>query len=151
MRTSGEKSLDEKLLAAAASGDEAGLCLLIAAGAGVEARNKDGLTAAMMAAIRGHEASLELLIKAGANIEDKKNDGWTALMLAAANSREACLLSLIGAGADLEATDNTGRTAATLAASNGYPGLTSLIASIALSRGEAWQLGRETAAGFERK
>ena len=80
--------MDERLLAAAKSGDAEGLGRWIAAGADVEAKSKNGWAAAMMAAYYGHEACIERLIGAGADIDAQDGDGWTAAIWAASNGQE---------------------------------------------------------------
>ena len=54
--------------------------LLLEAGADVNAQDKDGRTALMMATRNGHDKCVELLIERGVDVNVKDNDGRTALM-----------------------------------------------------------------------
>ena len=132
-------------MAAAAQGQEACLRALIEAGADIEAKDKTGWTAAMLASYFGHDACLAVFIGAGADLDAKDKDERTAGMWAAITDRLACMEMLIGAGANIEATDKDGSNAAMLAAQNGHAQLASFIEEINLSRSEADQMRRETA------
>ena len=93
---------------------------LIDAGADINARNKDGSTALMLATCNGEdgETVCDLLLKAGAGINEKNNDGWTPLMWAARNSTPGVCKIMIGAGADINARKKDGSTALMLATYN---------------------------------
>jgi ankyrin repeat protein len=55
---------------------------LLAHGADVNAKNKFGCTALMMAAVEGHADIVQALLSQGADVNAKDNDGYTALLAA---------------------------------------------------------------------
>lgn len=65
-------------------------------GADVEAKDKDGGTALMLAAESGHKAVMRLLLKKGADVEAKHVTGRTALMWVANRGHEAVVRLLEG-------------------------------------------------------
>ena len=93
---------------------------LIDAGADINARNKDGSTALMLATCNGEdgETVCDLLLKAGAGINEKNNDGWTPLMWAARYSTPEVCRKLIDAGADVNARKKDGSATLMLATCN---------------------------------
>ena len=70
----------------------------------MDAQNKDGWTALMLAAQKGHEQVVRDLLEAGAVVGAQDNDGVTALMFAAQNGHEQVALVLLEAGAVLSRT-----------------------------------------------
>ena len=92
---------------------------LIAAGAALEARDKDGKTALMLAAEYNHTSIVRALLTAGADKEATDNEGKTALMLAAQRGETCSMQALLDAGADKNAADDTGTTV--LHKAVGYP------------------------------
>jgi ankyrin repeat protein len=125
--------------------------ILIAAGADVNARDKNGNTALMIATSRGHVDIVEILIDAGADVNAKDECGNTALMIAVNipdystdeehteqlvyrgsswliyRYRKKIVKILIEAGADVNAKDNEGRTALKRAANTGRTDLVQLL------------------------
>ena len=89
-------------------------------GADVEAKDKDGGTALMLAAESGHKAVMRLLLKKGADVEAKHVTGRTALKWAAEGEEEAVVRLLLKKEANDEAKDRTGLTALVLAAESGH-------------------------------
>src|SRR5271157_1133937 len=73
------------LIDAAEIGDVKTVRALIKAGADVNARDKHGWTALMIATANGQTDVVETLIKAGADVNAVDEDSVTALMIAALN------------------------------------------------------------------
>lgn len=73
---------------------------LVAAGADVNAKRNDGVTALWLAAQEGHTEVVNVLLAAKADVNAKKNDGGTALMAAAVNGHLPVVERLLAAGAD---------------------------------------------------
>ena len=69
-------------LAAARNGDTDRVRALLKAGAGIEARDKDGRTALMLAAQYGRADTVRLLLAQGAHADARDKRGWNAYMLA---------------------------------------------------------------------
>lgn len=70
--------------------------LLLKKRADVEAKDKDGGKALMLAAESGHKAVMRPLLKKGANVEAKDATGRTALMWVANRGHEAMVRLLEG-------------------------------------------------------
>lgn len=87
---------------------------LIARGAAVDATDRYGYTALMMASAQGDVAVVQRLLAAGASVNARGSDGRTALMMAAESlgDRNGTVRTLIDAGADRTIRDNDGQTAA---------------------------------------
>ncbi|KAI6755752.1 unnamed protein product [Fusarium graminearum] len=90
--------------------------LLLEKGADIEAKDKTGWTALLIAATFSNHETLKLLLEKGADIEAKDKYGWTALLIAARFSKHKILELLLEKGADIEAKDEDGRTALNKAA-----------------------------------
>ncbi|WP_167496567.1 ankyrin repeat domain-containing protein [Desulfopila sp. IMCC35006] len=69
------------LLEAAARGDLTGVKNLLDQGADVNVKNKDGITALMLASADGYKDIVELLLTQGADVNGLNNNGETALDL----------------------------------------------------------------------
>jgi Ankyrin repeats (3 copies) len=89
----------------------------------VDATDKDGKTALMIAAAAGHRAVVEALLSAGAGLNKTDEPGRTPLMLAAEQGHLEISRLLISAGSDLKLKDQNGMTVFTLANSKGQSGL----------------------------
>jgi ankyrin repeat protein len=91
---------------AAVQGDAAQIRKLIAQGADVNARDKDGLTPLMRAAREGRTEIARALVEAGAdmNVRDCASAGWTPLMHAIHKNQNDLARLLIERGADVNAT-----------------------------------------------
>ena len=82
------------------SGDQEVVRALLQSGAGVNARDRYGQTALMLAAHRGHAAIVELLIEHGADLDVTAKYSLSALMLAVIAGHEGIVRALMRAGAD---------------------------------------------------
>ena len=113
---------------AARRGDADALRAQLDAGAEVDALDRHGQTALMLAAQRGHLAAVRVLLEAGADRDRAAKFGLTATHLAALNEHERVARALAAAGADLRRTGSgapgfAGRTAADLARERGLEAL----------------------------
>ena len=84
-------------------------------GADVNAKDKGGMTALMVAAALNNPEVILALVRAGADMNAKNRYGMTALMLAAVrvtafNGNPEVIHTLLKAGADIFAKDNNGQT-----------------------------------------
>lgn len=105
-------------------GDMAALRALIGSGQDVNALDRYGQTALMLAAMRGHVEVVELLIAHGADLNRTAKFTLSALMLAILNKHSEVAKRLIYAGADLSikgsgAPGFAGKTAYDLAVAGG--------------------------------
>ena len=131
----GNPEADRALFKAATEGNIKGIKQLIADGADVNAKNRDGTTPLQTAAIRGHKEFLELLIANGADVNAKNEDGMTPLHCTAVGTslnylsrggrygvdhKEIAEL-LISAGADVNAQDEDGETPVDIAIMSNQP------------------------------
>ncbi len=93
------------IFAAAKKGDLEAVKDALASGAKVNAKNKEGYTALLLAAEKGHAPVVKELIRAGADVEsaicDEADDCDTPLTLAAKNNHVETAKALIAAGADV--------------------------------------------------
>jgi ankyrin repeat protein len=118
---------------AAREGDAPALRAQLAAGANVDARDRHGQTALMLAALGGHLDAVEVLIAAGANLDATAKFGLSATMLAVVNGHAPVARALAAAGADLTLTGSgapgfAGKTAAALALDRGLDELAAALA-----------------------
>ena len=70
------------IIAASSEGHREVVEALIAAGADIDAIDKDGTSSLMASAARGHVEIVEALVKNGAKVDEQNVDGHTALMFA---------------------------------------------------------------------
>ncbi len=118
------------LLAAARSGDSAGVAALIARRADVKTHDADGATALHWAVHNADRRSIAALIAAGAPVDAANDYGVTPLMLAIENRDAASVEALLKAGAPPRTALPTGETAVMMAAKVGEPAvLTRLLAA----------------------
>ena len=92
-------SREDKLISAVKNGDLKNVETLIAAGAGLEARDNENMTALMIAAKKGYTDIASKLINAGANVSAKDRYGWTVLTYALDNGHTEIVKLLIANGA----------------------------------------------------
>ena len=85
---------------AVGGGDVEAVRELVRSGADVDARDRHGQTALMLAAHRGHREIVELLVEAGADLDVAAKYNLTALMLAIVAGHAAVARVLVRAGAN---------------------------------------------------
>ena len=105
---------------AAEQGDEAELRAMLEAGEDLNAHDRYGQTALMLAARHGHLEAARALVDAGADLDHTAKYRLTALMLATINGHYLVAQLLVEAGADTRITGTgapgfAGRTALDLA------------------------------------
>ena len=74
---------------------------LIEAGADLNAKDADCMTALMYASMKGCTEIVRLLLSAGAEVDAKEDYGWTALLFAANYGYPEIVQLLLQAGADV--------------------------------------------------
>ena len=110
-----QKELNSDLIAAATSGDQAGVRDLIARGGDVNATAGIGASTALMRSVfQGNLDVVGILIEAGAEVTAKRMDGANALKIALSPSDDGFIVeiikALIDAGADVNAVEGDGNT-----------------------------------------
>jgi ankyrin repeat protein len=113
---------------AVTSGDAAALLAQIQAGANLNALDRHGQSALMLAARGGHLEAVRTLLRAGADPDITAKFGLSATMFAVINEHELVARALAEAGADLRLVGSgapgfAGKTAAQLAAERGLESL----------------------------
>lgn len=74
----------------------------------IEAKNKHGQTALMLAAREGQDDNVKALLAHGAKVNERSGISWTALMLAAYNGHTFVVDTLLKAKADVKIKDSNG-------------------------------------------
>jgi hypothetical protein len=92
-------SREDKLISAVKNGDLKNVETLIAAGAGLEARDNGDRTALMRAAEKGYSDIVRILIKSGADVNARDKFDWTPLFMAADKGHTDIVRILMAAGA----------------------------------------------------
>ena len=96
--------------------------LLIAGGADVNSKDKNGNMSLHLAAELGYKILIELFLAEGVNVNVKSEDGSTPLHLAASSGAgAAAVLQLLKAGAEADALDGKGRSPLVVAAASRPP------------------------------
>lgn len=118
---------------AAKHGEAAALAAQLAAGADVNALDRFGQSALMLAAHRGHLDAVQILIQAGADLDITAKFGLSATMLAVVSGHESVAIALAAAGANLGLVGSgapgfAGKSAAQLALDRGSQGLARALA-----------------------
>ena len=108
---------DPVLLVAARAGFNPTVDLLLRAGAKVDAKNRFGDTAIMVAALGGHLAIVKKLQARGAEIN---TPGWTPLAYAASTGQTEVVRYLLESGAKVDALSANGTTPLMMAARGGH-------------------------------
>lgn len=116
-KTDGKKIIysDKAFFDALKSGDKETVAMAIKEGFNVNARDRDGYTALLIAAEKGDPEMADLLIEKGADVNAKDKDGYTALMYVAYSGNLEIAKVLIKNGADVKAKDKDGWTALMIA------------------------------------
>lgn len=99
--------------------------ILLAAGADVNAENKDGWTALLAAARDGNLPTIEILLNAGANLHHQNKLGYTAFLLSAEGGHAENLQKFLELGFDPNSYSTGGYTALVGAAR--YPELLKIL------------------------
>ena len=86
---------------AAIAGNTEAMARQLADGKPVDALDRYGQTALMLAARHGHDATVALLIELGAALDVTAKYGLSAAMLAVINGHDGVVRRLVAAGADL--------------------------------------------------
>ena len=113
-------------------GAVAELDALLSRGADIDARDRHGQTAVMLAAIDGHARVVEWLAMHGADLDHTAKFGLSALMLAVVRGHAEVVRVLVAAGASVElkgtgAPGFTGQSAYDLAVARGDDGSAALL------------------------
>jgi hypothetical protein len=121
---------------AAKAGDVATVRSLLDSGGDIDARDRYGQTALMLAAHHGHEALVDLLIEHGANLDVTAKYSLSALMLAVIAGHTEIVRRLVQAGANRRlhgsgAPGFAGKTAHDLAVAHGMKELYDELADMA--------------------
>jgi ankyrin repeat protein len=111
---------DDPWFAAADQGDLAALQRLAAAGQPIDARNRQGHTALLVATHRNHIAMAQWLVAQGANVNAQDAIFDSPYLLAGARGRLEILRLTLRAGADLRSVNRFGGTALIPAAHYGH-------------------------------
>jgi len=109
-------------------GDAASVAAQISAGADVDALDRHGQSALMLAAHRGELGVVRILLRAGADLDRTAKFGLSALMLAVVGGHDAVARELAADGANLRLVGSgapgfAGKTAAQLALARGFSAL----------------------------
>lgn len=108
-------------------GDVAQVKAQLAAGADVNARNANGLTALQVAALHGNLDVVRILIDSNADVNAKTSTGVTAIMAASVSGNEELVKMLLAAKADVNAKRDDGITALRIASQNGELGVVKIL------------------------
>jgi len=114
----------EPAIVLAARNNPKTLDVLLATKVDVNARNRYGDSAIMVAALGGRLDFVKKLRARGADVNQK---GWTALIYAATGGRDAIVTYLLGEGADINAKAPNGTTALMMAVRENKPSTVDLL------------------------
>jgi ankyrin repeat protein len=115
VREAASRGENGDLAYAAYYGELSSVKQLIAAGAPVNPRDKNGMTPLMAACLEGHKEIVEVFLANGAEVNAKTIDGETALMYASIRGDGKIVEMLIARGAEVNARTREGKTALTFA------------------------------------
>lgn len=111
--------LDKGFAKAVAAGDLAMIRTLLDQGIDINAKNKEGETALMLACLEGRTEVARLFIEKGADLHAKDSVGATALLYAAVGGSLDTMKLLIDKGASIDARTDGGETALSISEMNG--------------------------------
>jgi len=131
---------DPMLVIAARAGNAATVDVLLAGRAKVNARNRYGDTAIMVAALNGHLGIVRMLRTKGAALD---YPGWTPLIYAATGGHDEIVRFLLAEGANVDAGSPNGTTALMMAVREGRVSTVELL----LARGANANLRNENGVG----
>ncbi|CCE01173.1 ankyrin repeat domain-containing protein [Bradyrhizobium sp. STM 3809] len=105
------------LMRAAHLGNVAVIRELLAAGAGIAARNADGNNALWLACVGRHLDAIDALVEAGIDVDNRNDNGATSLMYASSSGKAEVVAHLLAKGADIKSETLDGFSALDMAAS----------------------------------
>ena len=119
-----QKGMDQinvngQFVMAARAGQVERVTALLAQGAKVNSRDRNGDSPLNMAATKGNTELVDVLLKAGADVNLANLAGVTPLMGAAFSGKADIVRKLLAAGANIDPLDRVKKNAATYAAGNG--------------------------------
>lgn len=118
---------DGALIAAAENGHSEVVRVLLAAGADVNAKDKQGNTGLIFACRNGHKDLVKLLVEKKADTNARNSQQANGLMLAVKNGHKAIVKQLLAAGADPAAEDWEGKTALMMASEKGLKDIVEML------------------------
>ncbi len=119
--TVAQPRVNEDLIKSARCGDQTKVKNLLSNGAEVNAKDKNGVTALLLASQNGHREVVEILLAKGAEVNAKeKKYGFTPLMLAAQNGHRGVVEVLLGKGAEVNVRSQDSSTALMAASGEGH-------------------------------
>lgn len=134
-------TVNSQLLDAAARGDALRVGALLSEGADLEARDRSGRTALLLATHSDHVEVARLLIAAGADVNAKDAISDTPYLYAGAEGRNEILKMTLAAGADLTSTNRYGGVALIPAAHHGHPETVKILLGTAININHINRLG----------
>ncbi len=118
----------EAFLKEVGAGNKENVVLFLKAGMDVNAVDKEGSTALMIAAEKGDIELARVLLQNGADVNARNRDGYTALMYAAYKGSAEVVELLLENNADVNARDKDGWTALRYAVLQGRNDIVKLLA-----------------------
>ena len=112
-------NINGQFVLAARAGQVDRVTALLAEGAKVNSRDRNGDSPLNMAATKGNADLVDVLLKAGADVNLANLAGVTPLMGASFGGKADLVRQLLAAGATIEPLDRVKKTAATYAAGKG--------------------------------
>jgi ankyrin repeat protein len=132
---------NDKLVAAAGKGDAAVVQAALREGAAIDARDRNGRTALLIATHANKVEVARVLIAAGADVNAKDSIQDSPYLYAGAEGRNEILKMTLAAGADLKSTNRYGGTALIPAAHHGHPETVKILLATAIDKDHVNNLG----------